>query len=84
MEEKTGKDHKIKDKKISVKASSCHYFAGICFALAGLMFIFLEKNPPMGLLYASLGCLSVSLGADAAKKEKKQNGDSEDEKSLSD
>ena len=83
MEEKTPKDHKIKDKKISVKASSCHYFSGICFVLVGLMFIFLEKNPPMGLLYASLGCLSVSLGAKAAEKEKKQSGASEG-KSLSD
>lgn len=80
MEEKTLKDHKIKDKKISVKASSCHYFAGICFALVGLMFIFLEKNPPLGLLYTSLGGLSVTLGAQAAEKEKKQNGDSEGEK----
>ena len=84
MKEKTEKDHKIKDKKISVKASSCHYFAGICFVLVGLMFIFLEKNPPMGLLYTSLGCISVSLGATAAEKEKKQNEDSEEEKSLSD
>ena len=37
----------------------------------------------MGLLYASLGCLSVTLGANAAAKEKKQEGAPEDEKSLS-
>ena len=74
MEESAKKDRKIKDKKISIKASTCHYIAAICFALAGLIFIFLEKNPTMGLLYTSLGGLSVSLGANAAAKDKKQEG----------
>ena len=84
MEEKAEKDQKIQTKKISIQSSTCHYIAAICFVLAGLMFIFLEKNPPMGLLYTSLGCLSVTLGANAAAKEKKQEGAPEDEKSLSD
>ena len=79
MEEKPKKDRKIKDQKISVKFSTCHYIAAICFVLTGLVFIFLEKNPPLGLLYTSLGCLSVTLGANAAAKEKKQDGVSEDE-----
>ena len=43
MEEKPKKDHNIQDKKISVKASTCHYIAAICFVPIGLMFIFLEK-----------------------------------------
>ena len=80
MKEKTLKDHKIKDKKISLKASSCHYFAAICFLLIGLMFAFLEKKPPIGLLYMSLGSLAFGQGAQAAAKEKKQNGESEEEK----
>ena len=66
------KDKKIKDKKISVKASICHYIAGTCFMLTALIFIFTEDNLPMGLLYMSLGSLSISLGANAAEKEKKE------------
>ena len=72
MGEKTKKDYKIKDKKISVKSSICYYIAGICFILTGLISIFMEKNLPMGLLYVSLGGLFVSLGANAAEKEKKE------------
>ena len=84
MDENTKKDHKIMDKKISIKSSTCYYFSGICFLLTAILSAWMGETPSSGLPFVSIGCLFTILGADAAKKEKKQNGDSEDEKSPSD
>ena len=71
------KDHKIKDKKISIKASVCYRITGICFLLTAILSAWMGETPSSGLLYMPIGILFTILGADAAKKE--QNGDSEEE-----
>ena len=84
MEESAKKDRKIKDKKISVKASTCYHITGICFLLTGILSAWMGDTPSSGLTFVPIGLLFTILGTDVAKKEKKQDGDSEDENSISD
>ena len=73
------KDHKIKDKKISIKASVCYRITGICFLLTAILSAWTGEKPSSGLMYVPIGILFTILGADSAKKEKEPNGDAEDE-----
>ena len=66
------KDHKIKDKKISIKSSTCYRITGICFLLTGILSAWMGETPSSGLTFVSIGLLFKILGTDAAKKEKKQ------------
>ena len=76
MEEKTPKDHKIKDKKISVKASICYFFSAVCFLISGCLY-----GGTSGLAMAAPAWLFLVLGFDARKKEKAgEMTDSEGEK----
>ena len=84
MEEKTKKDRKIKDKKISIKSSTCNYIAGSCFMLSGLLAMITRETPTIGMIYVSLGFLFMVTAQNARKQEENQASGSEDEKSRCD
>lgn len=69
-------DKKNHDKKITVKASACYFFAGACFLLSSVICLILGENKTTGIIFLSLGALYLGLGTEYRSKEK--NGKSED------
>ena len=65
----------MKDKKITVKSSSCYFFAAVCFLLSGFL-----MGGTSALAMASPAGIFLILGINARKKEKSRDGDSEDTK----
>ena len=71
-------DQKNRDKKITVKASACYFFAGACFLLSSVICLMLEENKTTGIIFLGLGSLYLGLGTDYRSRDK--NGQSEDRK----
>ena len=68
-------DEKNRDKKITFKASTAHFFTAVCFLFSSAVLLLLGENMTIGILFLCLGNLYMITGLDARKKEQKGEED---------